>query len=92
MSGLNHLTANEAHRKVPESSNLSLSANDGRGVPRWDAGPENQSVSEILAQAGSTPVSSAICKRRRKGMAPVRKTGALRSQWVRSPPLAPMVP
>ena len=29
------------------------------------------------------------CKRRREGMAPVRKTGALRSQWVRSPPLAP---
>lgn len=29
------------------------------------------------------------CKRRREGMAPVRKTGALWSQWVRSPPLAP---
>jgi len=28
-------------------------------------------VSEILAQAGSTPVSSAICNPRRKGMAPV---------------------
>ena len=29
------------------------------------------------------------CKRRREGMAPVRKTGARKSQWVRSPPLAP---
>jgi hypothetical protein len=54
---------------------ISHSPPDGRGVPRWDAGPENQSVSEILAQAGSIPVSSAICKRRREGMAPVRKTG-----------------
>ena len=30
------------------------------------------------------------CKRRREGMAPVRKTEALRSQWVRFPSLAPV--
>ncbi len=33
-----------------------------------------------------------VCKRRREGMAPVRKTGSLRSKWVRSPPLAPVGP
>ena len=83
VSGLNHLTANEARRQVPR---VQIS----HSPPGWKrcflkTSQCRRSRHKRVRLLSLPP----FCKRRREGMAAVRKTDAPRSQWVRSPPLAP---
>ena len=90
VSGLNHLTANEAHRKVPRVQ-ISHSPPDLEEVSHGGTLVLKTSQCQRSWHKRVRLLSlPPFCKRRREGMAPVRKTEALRSQWVRSPPLAPV--
>jgi hypothetical protein len=90
VSGLNHLTANEAHRKLPRVQ-ISHSPPDLEEVSHGGTLVLKTSQCQRSWHKRVRLLSlPPFCKRRREGMAPVRKTEALRSQWVRSPPLAPV--